>query len=157
MKIGVTRIGVRRYQVSIRYRNKAGLALRFRRTVNASLSDARLIAVRLAQEFALEDPNAQLQEAIRRERMSDKRPIYLVRNPATGLLKIGVATDIKARIMDLETGAGVRLQLIATIKSGGVRRERQIHKELKDLRIRGEWFRDDPRVRRYFQENTMPL
>lgn len=88
--------------------------------------------------------------------------VYLVRNPATGLLKIGRTDHLARRLRQLEQGSGVGLELVAyiaapadvpfpiAVSSSHQEIERQLHALLAPHRVFGEWFDDHPRVRSRF-------
>lgn len=60
-----------------------------------------------------------------------------------GLIKIGVAKDVRARLRALQTGSGVRLTLLATAP-GSYALERHYHRMFDHLRAHGEWFHRHP-------------
>jgi hypothetical protein len=61
-------------------------------------------------------------------------------------IKIGQSRDVETRLKALATGNSRPLQLIATV-DGDTRHETQVHNELADYRLNGEWFEDCPEVR----------
>lgn len=65
--------------------------------------------------------------------------VYLIRDATTGLVKIGSSQDPGARLRSLQTGSGTELELIGWL-DGTERRERELHAEYADARVRGEWF-----------------
>jgi hypothetical protein len=68
---------------------------------------------------------------------------YLIKNPLTGLIKIGKSNDVKTRISNLECGSGASLKVLAIIE-GDI--ERYLHKKFSNCHAYKEWFRDDNRV-----------
>lgn len=62
------------------------------------------------------------------------------------LIKVGRTKGLDFRIATLQREAGKPLNLIGTV-DGGSRLEAQIHRQLKEHRITGEWFRDCAEVR----------
>jgi hypothetical protein len=70
--------------------------------------------------------------------------VYVIRaeSPA-GRIKIGVTTNIHARLAALQTASPVKLEVIAW--KPGARRvfEQALHGEFADHRIHGEWFQVD--------------
>lgn len=70
--------------------------------------------------------------------------IYFVE--CAGRVKIGYAKDVKDRMKALSTGAAHDLTLLGSLE-GSVHFEREIHRRLKHLRQRGEWFEDCSEVR----------
>jgi len=65
---------------------------------------------------------------------------YIIKNPSSGLIKIGKTVDIKTRLQTLMCGAGVMLEILVVIPADI---ERELHQKFSHLRVRGEWF-DDP-------------
>lgn len=63
-----------------------------------------------------------------------------------GAVKIGfTSVDPRARLNALNTGHPYRLRLIDSVR-GTLGTEKEIHRRLKNLWIRGEWFREDPLI-----------
>jgi hypothetical protein len=71
---------------------------------------------------------------------------YVIKNPDLGLIKIGRTRDVSARIKALQTGAGIKLSTLAIIV-GDI--EKELHQRFADLRVFGEWFRDDGRIEEF--------
>lgn len=69
---------------------------------------------------------------------SDTRSVYLIRDESDRV-KIGVATDPKARLAQLQTGNPEKLELLATCH-GGEPFERKLHTRYAASRVQGEWF-----------------
>lgn len=74
-----------------------------------------------------------------RKYKAEKTTTYLIKNPVSGLIKIGRTIDIKSRISTLQCGAGIPLEVLATI-DGDV--ERKLHIKFARYRKHGEWFED---------------
>lgn len=74
--------------------------------------------------------------------------IYAVK--AGDYIKIGFTKgDVWERIAQLQTGCPQELRLLGT-GPGGRYMEKSLHNILKDFRVHGEWFRDEPLVREIF-------
>ena len=71
---------------------------------------------------------------------------YIVRNPLTGLIKIGKAVNPAARIHDVGHMAGAVLEVLALI---GENIEGVLHRRFAPIRVHGEWFKDDGQIRAY--------
>lgn len=73
-------------------------------------------------------------------------------------IKIGVASDVKARLAELQVGNPVKLTLLGTIndipRSKILNEERRLHKQFADLRAEGEWFRASGRLIDFIRANT---
>lgn len=74
--------------------------------------------------------------------------LYAIRNPVTGLIKIGLASDPRQRMYELETGAGTALELLLVSDTAHARAaESYVHKALTEYRVFREWFElPDPSV-----------
>lgn len=74
--------------------------------------------------------------------------IYVIKNPLNETVKIGVAQDVDKRIKQLQTGAGIELELIykSIICSNAFAIERDVHEYFKEYRTFGEWFKVNPDV-----------
>jgi hypothetical protein len=71
---------------------------------------------------------------------SDRAHLYLIRNPATGLVKVGISRNVTQRLYSLEVAAGMKLELLGCV-AGGERLERFLHRHFSADRALGEWFR----------------
>ena len=67
-----------------------------------------------------------------------------------GPVKIGSTSDVKRRISDLQVASPYLVILARVIETDHeeIARwfERALHLELREFRMRGEWFRDEPEV-----------
>ena len=72
--------------------------------------------------------------------------VYVIKNPLNETVKIGVAQDVDKRIKQLQTGAGIELELIykSLICSNAFSIENDVHKEFDEYRTFGEWFKINP-------------
>ena len=71
--------------------------------------------------------------------------VYFIKNSRTGSFKIGKSDDPSLRLRELQTGNEDPLELIVSIPGDNVV-ERQFHAAFDELKIRGEWFRESPRL-----------
>ncbi len=69
----------------------------------------------------------------------ESRWVYLVGSLRARPVKIGVAQDVEARMVELQTGSPVPLHLIWKTRGGGAL-ERDLHERFASYRIHGEWF-----------------
>lgn len=81
--------------------------------------------------------------------------LYFLRNPLTGLVKIGSTKDVERRVRELECASGMLLELVRVFPGEGDQ-EKELHVALDDCRGLGEWFRP-PRVLRYWLESKRDL
>ena len=83
--------------------------------------------------------------------------IYLITNASMSHVKIG-RTDtqdgIKKRLAGLQTGHHEHLSIIGEIKPGDHPGESELHKQFKEYRAAGEWFRLDGPVTAFALEHT---
>jgi len=66
--------------------------------------------------------------------------VYYVSCRSTGLVKIGVSRNPWSRLKDLQTAAGSKYEMLASIKTD-MRSEVEVHKLFSASRVRGEWFK----------------
>ncbi|GHX89544.1 hypothetical protein VCSRO111_0606 [Vibrio cholerae] len=64
---------------------------------------------------------------------------YLVRNPKSGLIKIGRTINLNTRMSALQCGSGVLLDILFVIPKD---KEKHLHKKFANYRVHGEWFED---------------
>ena len=74
--------------------------------------------------------------------------IYVIKNPLNETIKIGVAQDVDKRIKQLQTGAGIELELVyqSLICSNAFSIEKDVHSEFEEYRTFGEWFKINPEI-----------
>ena len=71
------------------------------------------------------------------------REVYFIRAGDDGPIKIGYATSPQTRLYDMQAGNHLQLHLLTTLP-GGRELERALHEFFASLRVRGEWFRNEP-------------
>ena len=77
--------------------------------------------------------------------MSDQF-VYFIQADDEGPIKIGfTADDPKRRLNQLQTGNPAALKLLGSI-SAPITREKELHAELAEWRLQGEWFKPHPTV-----------
>ena len=78
--------------------------------------------------------------------------VYLIAARDLEMVKIGLATNVRDRLSQLQTGSPCALELLATIP-GGENEERALHWLFGHLHVRGEWFCDpDASIAAWFDE-----
>lgn len=65
--------------------------------------------------------------------------IYFIQMNDDGPIKIGVANDLSARLSNLQCGNPYPLKLLGCL-TGGYKKEKELHEQFKEHRMRGEWF-----------------
>lgn len=101
------------------------------------------ISTRMLTEAHVTDLEEQA-EYIARTRAGQS--VYFIQ-ATSGPIKIGIALDPRARLAGLQISHFEELALLAAVP-GGINLETQLHRRFAHLRIRGEWFRDGPELRR---------
>lgn len=71
---------------------------------------------------------------------------YFIRGKQTGMVKIGAASNPQNRLKELQTGSPEPLELVAVIRGGGLKIEREMHELFAPFRSHGEWFRPNEYV-----------
>lgn len=78
--------------------------------------------------------------AIRPAKTKSKK-VYLIKESFRGLVKIGIATNLRSRLSALQTSCPQELDIIGYIDAKKPRvLERELHKRYAHLHHRGEWF-----------------
>ncbi len=77
--------------------------------------------------------------------------VYLIVDEIQKVCKIGYAEAPKKRIKQLQT-ANVNPLILKVTIYGDMNLESTIHNLFKHLRIRGEWFKYEPEILRYFED-----
>lgn len=75
------------------------------------------------------------------DRLAD---VYVIK--WTEFIKIGFSTDIRARLVGLQTALPTHLALLKIIEGAERKRERQLHRKFAEYRTQGEWFRHEGRL-----------
>lgn len=65
--------------------------------------------------------------------------VYMFLDDARGVVKIGIATDVRRRLGQVQVGYPWKLGIVRVI-DGDRRTERWMHRKYKDRRLNGEWF-----------------
>jgi hypothetical protein len=63
----------------------------------------------------------------------------------SGPVKIGYATNLKARLQNIQEGSPYKLRVLATA-AGGIYREGAYHMQFAAHRLHGEWFERVPEI-----------
>lgn len=76
---------------------------------------------------------------------SNTNVVYFIRNPDSGLIKIGTTAYLSRRLSCLRSHSGAELELLGSLP-GNRYVEAGLHSRWAGLRVRGEWFRPDPEI-----------
>lgn len=91
-----------------------------------------------------------------RREPSPGKHLYFIRNPTSGLIKIGVAKNVKKRLNQLGCACGVELELLRLIEGHGAL-ETEFHVAFGEHRTVGEWFKPDPELVAFATGNDVPV
>lgn len=74
--------------------------------------------------------------------MDRRQRVYIIRNTENGRIKIGITSDVRGRLMNLESQSGCRLELLFNTRriSNAKGLEQLAHEHFSEFRILGEWF-----------------
>lgn len=122
------------------------------RVPQATYEEARARTDKIRAGFAEINNLCALLPVESRKGQSDTRSVYFV-EAATGLIKIGVATDPDGRLRALRTMSPVSLRLVLTIPGVGAAGEIELHRRFAEHRSHGEWFRPAPELTAFIQEH----
>jgi hypothetical protein len=76
--------------------------------------------------------------------VNDGMRLYFIRNPLTGMVKIGVSSYVPQRREDLSAACGVLLDVLADTARYGRDMEAALHGMFHETRAYGEWFHPSP-------------
>ena len=103
---------------------------------------------------------AKLIESVLPQDNRNRQYVYIIKNPLNETIKIGVANDVEKRMKQLQTGAGIELELIykSLICSNAFSIEKDVHKHFENYRTFGEWFKINPTdVINFLEKQTFVL
>lgn len=81
----------------------------------------------------------------RATKRGDMASVYFAQLGEAGPIKIGASGDVRARLVQLQTGAPFELRLLGVFP-GGEESEGMFHRWFAYLRLRGEWFSPAPEL-----------
>lgn len=76
--------------------------------------------------------------------------VYYVLDPASAAIKIGLSQNPQRNFHNLQRGNATELEMIGWHK-GDTSIETAIHRQFKDDKIRGEWFKDSKELRAFIK------
>jgi hypothetical protein len=82
--------------------------------------------------------------------------IYFVQAGDNGPIKIGLAISPETRKKNLQTAHYEELRIIG-ILDGNSHVEKQLHRQFRDYRIRGEWFHPSQEIIKFIEGNTKQI
>ena len=95
------------------------------------------------EEKIAEMYKARVLESVLPQNNSNRQFVYIIKNPLNDTVKIGVAHDVQKRLQQLQTGAGVELELLyqSVVCSNAYSIESDVHSHFADYRTFGEWYK----------------
>jgi hypothetical protein len=106
------------------------------RSVNRFLKN-RFLFSRMKYGSYIKQPK----EAINSDTISQVKSIYVIGIVGTDLYKIGIASDVNARMSQLQVGNPFELYKLFSFQTDTPgEKEKRLHKILKPFKVRGEWF-----------------
>lgn len=82
------------------------------------------------------------------------RSVYFVQSVDGGLIKIGIASNVAARLSGMQTGSPVKLRVIGVIPDARSTVEAELHERFATARRHGEWFEPTPELLAYIAEHA---
>jgi predicted GIY-YIG superfamily endonuclease len=81
--------------------------------------------------------------------------VYFIQNEDSNAIKIGRARDLSKRMKALQTSSPAQLKLVVAIQVNDSKEaedlEKSLHRQFWKIRISGEWFRAEPELLEYIQ------
>lgn len=96
-------------------------------------------------ELFLEEQKAQRFAADHMRRKAAPASVYFVQQSPDGPIKIGATRSVVKRLKTLQTGSHVPLTVLGVVP-GGFELESDLHRQLMDYQLEGEWFSPTPEV-----------
>jgi hypothetical protein len=72
--------------------------------------------------------------------------IYFIQAEQGGLIKIGYAADVCRRFRGVQAMSPVPLKILGVIPLGNTTYEKHLHRQLRPIRVHGEWFEPTPEL-----------
>ena len=82
--------------------------------------------------------------------------VYFIQHITTKHIKIGCSERLKNRLSELQVGNSEKLRIVATCE-GSYEEEKQLHKEFKEYKLRGEWFYPGQKLIFYIETYSKPF
>jgi hypothetical protein len=87
--------------------------------------------------------------------------IYFILNEDSNAIKIGRARDLGKRMKALQTSSSAQLKLVRSIQVNGSKEaemlEKALHRQFREIRIAGEWFKANAELLEYIHNRTEAL
>jgi len=112
--------------------------------------DARRHLTRIRETVRQFKGEAWARNAERETQAPSAKVVYFIQAGIDGPIKVGVASDVAARVASLQVGCPFPLALLGTVP-GGFSAERRLHSMFSEFRMQGEWFEPDWSVLNYIK------
>jgi hypothetical protein len=83
--------------------------------------------------------------------------VYFIQVGEDGPIKIGIAGNVEARLMECQVGIPYELRVRAVIPQGDRQMERELHGRFQSHWIRGEWFMPHADLLEHIQKHGEPF
>lgn len=77
--------------------------------------------------------------------------VYFIQGESGGPIKIGYTTDIKQRLVKLQSGCVDILKVLLMVP-GNMMYEQYLHGKFENYRLKGEWYKPDPKLFEYMDK-----
>ncbi|MFX1478314.1 MAG: GIY-YIG nuclease family protein [Promethearchaeota archaeon] len=94
-------------------------------------------------------------DQIKKKRKQEKKEIYFIYSEHN-LIKIGIATNSKIRLRELQRHSSYKLRILAIIPNQTHKNEKLLHKLFQKYRVFGEWFDVSPEIMKYIKKIKHP-
>lgn len=89
------------------------------------------------------------------ETRMERRWVYFIEAVGLGLIKIGVANSVRARMAQLEKMSPAPLKELCRLETDRLGSlEKELHRRFAEYRSHGEWFRAEPPILAFIAENA---
>lgn len=78
--------------------------------------------------------------------------VYFIQMGDGGPIKIGLSANVQQRLDVFQLSAPYPLTLLAVVRNGRDRLERELHARFASARLRGEWFQPVPELLSYIRD-----
>jgi hypothetical protein len=77
--------------------------------------------------------------------------VYFLMDREVGTVKIGWSTDYAGRIKSISGGHARPLKLLKLVRAKNSKKETEFHRQFKEYRLNGEWFRVEGKLKKFLQ------
>lgn len=106
--------------------------------ITITVDDYLLMCGKMSDYYTIKTEINRIQHNIKPKKRKEK--VYFI-SDGNGHIKVGHTFDVKDRLRVLQTSNAGILKVVKII-NGDTAKEKEFHKRLKHLKVRGEWFKD---------------